>query len=823
MNRRHLRCPSTLSSLVLALATVTGCGPTSPPGSDEDAGEVPSQDAGSADAGVQDAGQQDAGQQDAGPPDAGQQDAGPGPSEREEEEPYVAPEPPPTTVTLSGTVKERQFSNPSPAQDVKVVLYNTDCDGDNDVDAEDRTACTATSSQQGAYSISNLPPASVLAIALDRTGETCTFENGNNATCSAAHFSTITGAKTGTNTAAAQDLYSVRYQWLLEQAVRCGVAAKESEAQPKLIQYSAILGSLQDASGTPISGLSATDLVTTADIGVSVDGYSNANDQKVCFLEADQGSYRVKLNGTVPATQATDTGLFLVFNLRNAVNQTGKGTVDVSVADLGSAQITLNAGKIGLLTFQAGVEVEPVERIVDFTDDIMPIFSRQGCVVCHKPDGPGANPPGGLLDFTAAPSAVHGYILGQSPGYPKVDLNTPTASLLLTMPLLEEPPNHPNASFESLQNPDAALILQWIEQGAPRYSTALPPEETNEPYTLTELMQAAYDIGCTNCHSAARNANYTTGTPGAPYGALPFDGCIPFYDYPSAYAPTDKTKAPADQPAGENQRCVYYHLAKQEVNDDVHYATQADNNGNGVAGEISDGRRVNPSAPEKSMLIRNPYCGPDDNNDNIGDGCAVDGLEGEKHPYRIFYDPQDSAYVSFRSWIEAGAKNDGTNAIENTVSAKATISPTTLDPTNPEPNTAGTAVFTKEADGKVKAVITLTGCVEGEHGFHIHDGTSCGPDGQEAGPHWDPRNAGVHGQINSGDLTDHHAGDVGTVTCDAQGNGTLTVTTDEWSLGDTTQSQYDPTGHAVIVHGKYDANDPDSGARRVACGVIQAN
>jgi Cu-Zn family superoxide dismutase len=273
---------------------------------------------------------------------------------------------------------------------------------------------------------------------------------------------------------------------------------------------------------------------------------------------------------------------------------------------------------------------------------------------------------------------------------------------------------------------------------------------------------------------------------------------------------------------------VYYHLKKQTVNDDSYAADQADNDGNGTAGEITDGRRVNTNAPAKSMLLRNPYCGPDEDGNGIGDFCA-DGIAGEEHPYRVFYSTTEGPYPLFLSWIQAGANNDGANAVVDdpqqptTLTATATISPTTLDPANPEPDTAGSAVFTKEEDGKVTVVITLTGCVEGEHGFHIHDGTACGPDGQEAGPHWDPRNAGVHGQINSGDLTDHHAGDVGTVTCDAQGNGTLTVTTDEWSLGDPAQSQYDPTGHAVIVHGKYDANDETSGATRVACGVIQAD
>ena len=44
---------------------------------------------------------------------------------------------------------------------------------------------------------------------------------------------------------------------------------------------------------------------------------------------------------------------------------------------------------------------------------------------------------------------------------------TPADSLLLTKPLYDDPPNHPNATFLDMNDPDYIVFLQWITQGAP--------------------------------------------------------------------------------------------------------------------------------------------------------------------------------------------------------------------------------------------------------------------------------------------------------------------------------------------------------------------
>jgi Cu-Zn family superoxide dismutase len=140
-----------------------------------------------------------------------------------------------------------------------------------------------------------------------------------------------------------------------------------------------------------------------------------------------------------------------------------------------------------------------------------------------------------------------------------------------------------------------------------------------------------------------------------------------------------------------------------------------------------------------------------------------------------------------------------------------TVAATTLT-ANPAAGIAGTVAFSQvSSDGPVTVDVALTGCPAGSHGFHIHAGTSCGADGKEAMGHWDPQGIDTHGQV--GEAGAHHAGDVGAVTCDDAGDGTLSLTTDEWTLSG---SGDNPVGQAMILHGIDAAN-------RVACGIVSAD
>jgi Cu-Zn family superoxide dismutase len=133
--------------------------------------------------------------------------------------------------------------------------------------------------------------------------------------------------------------------------------------------------------------------------------------------------------------------------------------------------------------------------------------------------------------------------------------------------------------------------------------------------------------------------------------------------------------------------------------------------------------------------------------------------------------------------------------------------------------TSGTARFTAAA-GALAVHLDVQGATPGEHGVHIHEKGDCSdPKATSAGGHFNP-NAGAH---HGGPTTDpRHGGDLGNMTADASGKGTLDVMVAGLSLDG---QQNGVIGRSIVVHEKADdlQSDPagNSGAR-VACGVIQA-
>lgn len=133
---------------------------------------------------------------------------------------------------------------------------------------------------------------------------------------------------------------------------------------------------------------------------------------------------------------------------------------------------------------------------------------------------------------------------------------------------------------------------------------------------------------------------------------------------------------------------------------------------------------------------------------------------------------------------------------------------------------SGTATFT-EKNGKVTFVAKVAGLEPGVHAIHIHEKSDCtAADGSSAGGHWNPTFK-KHGKWGS---AEYHKGDIGNFTADAKGNGTITLTTDEWCVGcgDATK---DVLGKGLIVHQGTDdfTTQPTGNAGgRVACaGIIK--
>ncbi|MEO8535438.1 MAG: superoxide dismutase family protein [Flavobacterium sp.] len=132
----------------------------------------------------------------------------------------------------------------------------------------------------------------------------------------------------------------------------------------------------------------------------------------------------------------------------------------------------------------------------------------------------------------------------------------------------------------------------------------------------------------------------------------------------------------------------------------------------------------------------------------------------------------------------------------------------------------GTATFT-EKNGKVTFVAKMAGLQPGVHAIHIHEKSDCtAADGSSAGGHWNPTFK-KHGKWGVGE---YHKGDIGNFTADDKGNGTITMTTDEWCIGCEDETK-NILGKGLIVHqGTDDFTSQPAGnaGARVACsGIIK--
>ncbi|SHE39838.1 superoxide dismutase, Cu-Zn family [Cnuella takakiae] len=146
--------------------------------------------------------------------------------------------------------------------------------------------------------------------------------------------------------------------------------------------------------------------------------------------------------------------------------------------------------------------------------------------------------------------------------------------------------------------------------------------------------------------------------------------------------------------------------------------------------------------------------------------------------------------------------------------AQAVLSGTKADTT-----LSGTARF-MEAGGRVtmNLDISVPKMANQTVAVHIHEHGDCGEMGNGAHGHWNPTKE-PHGKWGEGQF---HRGDIGNVTLDASGKGTLQLDTDLWSISNT-DSTRNILNRAIIVHGGKDdfQTQPTGGAgSRIGCGVI---
>ena len=123
-----------------------------------------------------------------------------------------------------------------------------------------------------------------------------------------------------------------------------------------------------------------------------------------------------------------------------------------------------------------------------------------------------------------------------------------------------------------------------------------------------------------------------------------------------------------------------------------------------------------------------------------------------------------------------------------------------------------------ESGGQVRAHVELAGLPpNSEHGFHIHEKGDCtAADASTAGGHFNP-NGTQHGRAG---VDPHHAGDMPSVTADAQGHVRADVVIDGVTLAEGPTSI---AGRSVIVHrdrDDYTSQPAGNAGPRIACGII---
>ena len=177
-----------------------------------------------------------------------------------------------------------------------------------------------------------------------------------------------------------------------------------------------------------------------------------------------------------------------------------------------------------------------------------------------------------------------------------------------------------------------------------------------------------------------------------------------------------------------------------------------------------------------------------------------------------------------------GCKENKKHAEEVVVEENAKIVDATADKSAPktitfalaaksESTAKGKAQFA-ELDGGVTFYMELNGLTPGVHAVHIHEKADCSsPDGKSTGGHWNPTMS-KHGKW--GDAEGFHKGDIGNLTADENGNGRISMKTDEWCIGCDDKNK-NILGKAIIVHqGADDYTTQPTGAAggRVSCGGI---
>ena len=131
----------------------------------------------------------------------------------------------------------------------------------------------------------------------------------------------------------------------------------------------------------------------------------------------------------------------------------------------------------------------------------------------------------------------------------------------------------------------------------------------------------------------------------------------------------------------------------------------------------------------------------------------------------------------------------------------------------------GTVTF-EDAESGLRVQVQIAGLPPGLHGIHIHEKGSCKDGGNAAGSHYNPDNV-KHGFLQTDGLTGAHAGDLGNIQINDNGQGAVFLIIPGLTVNG---KEHSVAGKAVILHEKKDDFGQPTGnaGGRIGCGVIEA-
>ena len=166
------------------------------------------------------------------------------------------------------------------------------------------------------------------------------------------------------------------------------------------------------------------------------------------------------------------------------------------------------------------------------------------------------------------------------------------------------------------------------------------------------------------------------------------------------------------------------------------------------------------------------------------------------------------------------AMSDTTSATNEVSNQTGNMAEAVLSGTQQDTTVTGMVRFNEE-NGKVKMTLDIMVPKKANQSVavHLHEHGACGDAGKEAHGHWNPTNE-PHGKWGSGAF---HSGDIGNVQLDANGSGSLTLSTNRWTIGGDEKTNI--LNRAIIVHSgvdDYKTQPTGNAGSRIGCGVIMS-